>query len=88
MMIARDWSYVKMAQILKNKNDLLTPDVMSRFGFPSVVIGDEHRNGTIFISAVAADWCKQNGIGDFVNNREEFWFNSHEDAVLFKLRWG
>jgi hypothetical protein len=86
-MLDRD-GRITIEQILKSKVGLITPDVMRMFGFPSVVIGDEHRNGTMFISAIAVDWCKQNGIGDFVNNHEEFWFNNHEDAVMFKLRWG
>lgn len=73
---------INMEDILERGNGLLTPDVLRMFGFPRVDLG--HGHGAVEARA----WCEENGIARFVNNSDAFWFNDHEDAVLFKLRWG
>jgi hypothetical protein len=52
------------------------------FGFPRVDLGQG------YIASDAKAWCEENNIVSFVHNSGAFWFNDHEDAVLFKLRWG
>jgi hypothetical protein len=73
---------VLLGDIFRNSTGIITPDVLKMFGFPRVDLGQG------YIDSEAKAWCEENNIGDFVNNSEAFWFNNHEDAVLFKLRWG
>lgn len=73
---------VNLESILQHGNGLLTADVLRMFGFPRVDLGQG------YLASEAKAWCEENNIGSFVNNSDAFWFNDHEDAVLFKLRWG
>ena len=81
---------ITLGEVVSSSTGLLTPDVLHLMGFPKIVIAESYRGsfGSQYISEQAAKWCNENGIVEFVNSHDVFWFNNQEDAVMFKLRWG
>ena len=98
MTVAKQMSLLKF---MESSSGMLTPDVLDMAGYPKATLTPsvEHYNGTNYRQVqdskdkqirAARKWCEQNyGEGyAYATNGSSFWFDTPEQVMMFKLRWG
>lgn len=71
-----------LRRVRKNKNEAITPALIERYEWPTIVIEKFTR-----LTGVG-DWLEKNvGMENYIWSCEHFWFTNESDAIVFKLTW-